>query len=50
MIREPDGTLKLEAELWAEKHEHFLALVRTVTSGIGMALGALISLRVFGYL
>ena len=50
MIREPDGTLKLEAELWAAKHEHFLALVRTVTSGIGMALGALISLKVFGYL
>lgn len=50
MIKESDGTLKLEAELWAAKHEHFLALVRTVTSGVGMALGALISLKVFGYL
>ena len=50
VIKEKDGTLKLEAELWAEKHTHLLALLRTGFSGIGMALGALISLKVFGYI
>jgi len=50
LIKEKDGTLKLEAELWAEKHTHLLALLRTGFSGIGMALGALISLKVFGYI
>jgi len=50
MIREPDGTLKTEAELWAEKHTHLLALLRTGFSGVGMAFGALISLKVFGYI
>ena len=35
-------------ELWIDKHNHKLELIRTVTSFLGAAVGVLVALKVFG--
>jgi|TARA_R110002051_G_scaffold132571_2_gene206168 hypothetical protein len=39
-----------KSESWMAEHQHRLAMIRTVTSFLGMVLSAFIALKVFGAL
>lgn len=43
------GKLRDQAELWIDKHNHKMELVRTLTGIIGLIMSTIIMLRVFGW-
>jgi hypothetical protein len=42
------GKLRDRVELWVDKHNHKLELVRTLNGFIGIILSSIIMLKVFG--
>lgn len=44
------GKLRDKAELWIDKHNHKMELIRTITSIVGLTMSSVIMLRVFGWL
>lgn len=45
-----EGKLRDKVELWVDKHNHKLELVRTINGFIGITLSFIIILKVFGLL
>lgn len=45
-----EGKLRDRVELWVDKHNHKLELVRTINGFIGITLSFIIILKVFGVL
>lgn len=43
-----EGKLRDRVELWVDKHNHKLELVRTINGFIGITLSFIIILKVFG--
>ena len=44
------GKLRDKVELWVDKHNHKMELIRTLTGIIGLLLSSVIMLRVFNIL
>jgi hypothetical protein len=44
------GRLRDSLEIWVDKHNHKMELVRTFTSIIGLVISSIVLLRVFGIL
>ena len=44
------GKLRDRAELWIDKHNHKMELLRTITGLAGLMMSTVIMLRVFGWL
>lgn len=44
------GKLRDYMELWVDKHNHKMELIRTFTGIVGLVLSTIIALRVFGIL
>lgn len=42
------GKLRDNVEIWVDKHNHKMELVRTVTGIVNVLMSAIIMLRVFG--
>lgn len=42
------GRLRDEFEIWVDKHNHKMELVRTLTSIMGLVVSSVVLLRVFG--
>lgn len=45
---EKKGKLRDEFEIWVDKHNHKMELVRTLTSVLGLVVSSVVLLRVFG--
>jgi len=45
-----EGKLRDRVELWVDRHNHKLELVRTINGFIGITLSFIIILKVFGFL
>jgi hypothetical protein len=44
------GRLRDNLEIWVDRHNHKLELVRTLTSILGLVVSSVVLLRVFGIL
>ena len=44
------GRLRDEFEIWVDKHNHKMELIRTLTSVMGLIVSSVVLLRVFGIL
>lgn len=42
------GRLRDELEIWVDKHNHKMELIRTFTSVLGLVVSSVVLLRVFG--
>lgn len=47
---EKQGRLRDEVEIWVDKHNHKMELIRTITSIMGLVVSSVVLLRVFGVL
>lgn len=47
---EKQGRLRDGFELWVDRHNHKMELVRTITSIMGLIVSSVVLLRVFGIL
>lgn len=47
---EKEGKLRDEFEIWVDRHNHKLELVRTLTSIVNIVLSSVVLLKVFGVL
>jgi hypothetical protein len=47
---EKQGRLRDEMEIWVDKHNHKMELIRTITSIMGLVVSSIVLLRVFGVL
>lgn len=45
-----EGRLRDEFEIWVDRHNHKMELVRTVTSIVNIVLSSVVLLKVFGVL
>lgn len=45
---EKQGRLRDEFEIWVDKHNHKMELLRTITSTMGLIVSTAVLLRVFG--
>lgn len=45
---ERQGRLRDEFELWVDRHNHKMELVRTLTSVMGLVVSSIVMLKVFG--
>ncbi len=44
---EKEGRLRDEMEIWVDKHNHKMELIRTITSIMGLVVSSIVLLRVF---
>lgn len=47
---EKQGKLRDSFEIWVDKHNHKMELIRTLTSIMGLVVSSVVLLRVFGIL
>lgn len=47
---EKQGKLRDNFEIWVDKHNHKMELVRTLTSVFGLIVSSIVLLKVFGIL
>ena len=47
---EKQGKLRDEFEIWVDKHNHKMELIRTFTSIMGLIVSSVVLLKVFGIL
>jgi hypothetical protein len=45
---EREGRLRDSFELWVDRHNHKMELVRTLTSVMGLVVSSIVMLKVFG--
>jgi len=45
---EKEGKLRDGFELWVDRHNHKMELVRTLTSVMGLVISSIVMLKVFG--
>lgn len=45
---EKEGRLRDEFEIWVDRHNHKMELIRTLTSVMGLIVSSIVMLKVFG--
>jgi hypothetical protein len=45
---EKEGRLRDNFEIWVDRHNHKMELVRTLTSVMGLVVSSIVMLKVFG--